>query len=45
MRIETAAVELAISRRFIFIETRAFAFFWEYTARPVFDRKTRAADA
>jgi hypothetical protein len=42
MNIQTAAFELAASRRYLFIETRAFAFFWDFSARPVVNRKARA---
>lgn len=42
MRIETACAELAVSRHYLHIETRTFALFWDFTARPLFERKTRA---
>lgn len=45
MRIETAAFELVADRNGLFIETRAFAFHWDFTARPIFSRKTAKATA
>ncbi len=45
MLIQTTAIEVAANRRYIFIETCAFAFFWEVGARPIFDRKTTAIGA
>ncbi len=41
MTIQTAAFEVAANRRYVFIETRAFAFFWDFSARPVVNRKAR----
>ncbi|KPF47276.1 hypothetical protein IP76_00460 [Rhizobium sp. AAP43] len=41
MTIQTAAFEVAANRRYLFIETRAFAFFWDFSARPVVNRKAR----
>jgi hypothetical protein len=41
MTIQTAAFEVAANRRYLFIETRAFAFFWDFAARPVVNRKAR----
>jgi hypothetical protein len=40
MRLETAKVELAVNRRGFFMETGAFAFYWDFNARPIFSRKT-----
>lgn len=40
MRIQAAAFELIADRNGVFIETRRFAFNWDFIARPIFSRKT-----
>ena len=40
MLIRTAAFELEVTRSSIYAETRAFAFWWEFAARPILSRKT-----
>ncbi|MFN3317572.1 MAG: hypothetical protein ACK43M_02430 [Allorhizobium sp.] len=38
-------VEAGVSRHSCYMETKSFAFFWEFGQRPLFDWKTAATGA
>ena len=41
MQLFIASTEIAVSRHGIYLETRSLAFYWEFGARAMLDRKLR----
>jgi len=43
MQLFIASTEIAVNRHGVYLETNSMAFYWEFGARPILDRKLRPA--